>query len=253
MRPKARHIWLVQSFVTHAVYDCALSLPEAKERALPHVGPAGELKWIVLDSGQVNGFSPSLERVVVVLVPCTTSPITTLEGVVEPGMKRYHALELGRDMSSRQSNGAPWYPGRMTSYGTLMEVMLDDTWTADRAVERRVIFKTQDDGSLCPFRLMVPVGQVGQSSWYELDPDDPESGSPYGLGLSDEEHAFIHEHSKRYPARGKQTWFVCGMQGPMYGVVYGPYTSQSEAETRRGCLCEEDRLHFEVVSTVWAG
>jgi hypothetical protein len=84
-----RVIWLVQSSLTGAVYDAAVSLPEAKRRAVAHLEiTPDDVKWIVLDSGYINGYSRSLDRVVVLIAPYHLAEFASLEEVLhyaEPG------------------------------------------------------------------------------------------------------------------------------------------------------------------------
>lgn len=89
MNVERRLIWLIQSALTSAVYDAAVSLPEAKRRACDHLDlNPDDLKWIVLDSGHINGYSRPLDRVVVIIAPYHPAAIASLEEVLryaEPG------------------------------------------------------------------------------------------------------------------------------------------------------------------------
>jgi hypothetical protein len=80
---RRRIIWLVQSAMTTAVYDAAVSLPEAKRRACDHLGlNPDDIKWTVMESGHINGYSRPLDRVVVVIAPYHPAEITSLEEVL---------------------------------------------------------------------------------------------------------------------------------------------------------------------------
>lgn len=79
-----RIVWLIQSGITSAVYDAAVSLPEAKRRAGVHLElDPNSLKWAQLDSGHINGFSEAFERVVVVIVPYHLESVASLEDVLQ--------------------------------------------------------------------------------------------------------------------------------------------------------------------------
>lgn len=116
-------------------------------------------------------------------------------------MKQYHALVI--DTANPFEVVAP-KPDRhsinlvMTSYNTLLELMLDNTWNVEgNAALRRVVYRTFEDGSLQAVRYCIASEFPKTATWYELDCDDYEDrGYLYGANLTDEQKDRIEEAHK---------------------------------------------------------